>query len=160
MIQIKKTKVTNGHFLPSSGIWRLTESTLSRSAFIGAILIFNNTSHFSNFRLLQLMQSIEDVIIKSIISVEFPVNSACKMFVPHRRNCFELYGFDILIDSDLKPWLLEVNLSPSLNCDSPIDMKIKSAMLVDLLNLIGVPAMDPVLKRAQFNQKVPYQSLM
>ena len=102
----------------------------------------------------QLMQSIEDVIIKSIISVEFPVNSACKMFVPHRRNCFELYGFDILIDSDLKPWLLEVNLSPSLNCDTPIDMKIKSALLCDLLNLIGIPAVDPVLKRAQFNQKV------
>ena len=76
------------------------------------------------------------------------------MFVPHRRNCFELYGFDILIDSDLKPWLLEVNLSPSLNCDTPIDMKIKSALLCDLLNLIGIPAVDPVLKRAQFNQKV------
>ena len=81
-------------------------------------------------------QNIEDVIIKSIISVEFPVNSACKMFVPHRRNCFELYGFDILIDSDLKPWLLEVNLSPSLNCDTVIDMKIKSALICDLLNLV------------------------
>ena len=57
--------------------------------------------------------------------MEFPVNSACKMFVPHKRNCFELYGFDILIDSDLKPWLLEVNLSPSLNCEAPIDLKIK-----------------------------------
>ena len=53
------------------------------------------------------------------------MNSACKMFVPHKRNCFELYGFDILIDSDLKPWLLEVNLSPSLNCEAPIDLKIK-----------------------------------
>ena len=82
------------------------------------------------------------------------------MFVPHRRNCFELYGFDILIDSDLKPWLLEVNLSPSLNCDTPIDMKIKSALLCDLLNLIGIPAVDPVLKRAQFNQKVSTMKLI
>jgi len=116
------------------------------------------------------MQTIEDIIIKSIISVEFPVNSACKMFVPHKRNCFELYGFDILIDSDLKvrnfclvsrinrnslqPWLLEVNLSPSLNCDAPLDMKIKSAMICDLLNLTGLPAVDPILRRAQFNRKV------
>ena len=67
---------------------------------------------------------------QSIISVEFPVNSACKMFVPHKRNCFELYGFDILIDSDLKPWLLEVNLSPSLNCEAPIDLKIKVRELI------------------------------
>ena len=84
----------------------------------------------------QLMASIEDVIIKSIISVEFSVNSACKMFVPHRNNCFELYGFDILVDSNLKPWLLEVNMSPSLNTDSPIDMKIKSNLLCDLFTLV------------------------
>ena len=90
----------------------------------------------NNIDTIGLMQNIEDVIIKSIISVEFPVNSACKMFVPHRRNCFELYGFDILIDSDLKPWLLEVNLSPSLNCDTPIDMKIKSALVREIIGII------------------------
>jgi len=108
----------------------------------------------NNIDTVQLMQSIEDVIIKSILSVEFPVNSASKMFVPHRNNCFELYGFDILIDSDLKPWLIEVNLSPSLNTEAPIDMKIKSAMISDLLSVVGIPAIDPVLKRAQFNQKI------
>ena len=102
----------------------------------------------------QLMQAIEDIIIKSIVSVEFSVNSACKMFVPHRNNCFEVYGFDILVDSNLKPWLLEVNMSPSLNTDSAIDMKIKSSMLCDLFTLIGVPAVDPVLKRAQFEQQL------
>jgi hypothetical protein len=61
----------------------------------------------------------------------------------------ELYGFDILIDSSLKPWLLEVNLSPSLGCDSPLDVRVKSAMLVDLLTLVGLPTIDPVLRRAK-----------
>jgi hypothetical protein len=58
----------------------------------------------------------------------------------------ELYGFDILIDSNLKPWLLEVNLSPSLGCDSPLDVRLKSAMLADLLTLVGIPAVDPILR--------------
>lgn len=61
-------------------------------------------------------------------------------------SCTELYGFDILIDENLKPWLLEVNLSPSLNCDSPLDVRLKSAMLADLLTLVGIPAVDPVLR--------------
>lgn len=58
----------------------------------------------------------------------------------------ELYGFDILIDSHLKPWLLEVNLSPSLGCDTPLDVRLKSAMLADLLTLIGIPAVDPIVR--------------
>jgi tubulin polyglutamylase TTLL5 len=44
----------------------------------------------------------------------------------YRSNCFEVFGFDILIDSDLKPWILEVNLNPSFATDSPLDFKIKS----------------------------------
>ena len=42
-----------------------------------------------------------------------------------------------MVDYKLNPWLLEVNLSPSLACDSPLDQKIKSNMISDLFNLAG-----------------------
>jgi tubulin polyglutamylase TTLL4 len=61
----------------------------------------------------------------------------------HRNNCFELYGFDVLIDETLKPWLLEVNVCPSLSSTSPLDSKIKHTLLTDTFNLIGV---QPPLK--------------
>jgi tubulin polyglutamylase TTLL5 len=88
-----------------------------------------------------LFERIEEVIVKTLISVETQVTTACEMFVPSkRRNCFELFGFDILIDESLRPWLLEVNFSPSLACDTPLDLKIKSRVISDLLNLAGVRA--------------------
>ena len=56
----------------------------------------------------------------------------------HRTNCYELFGFDILIDSDLKPWLLEVNVCPSLSSSSPLDKQIKTMLLSDVLHIIGM----------------------
>jgi hypothetical protein len=35
-----------------------------------------------------LMMRIEDVVIKTIISVELSIATACKMFMPYRGNCF------------------------------------------------------------------------
>lgn len=92
------------------------------------------------------MAQIEDIVVKAILASANSVITACQMFVPNQNNCFELFGFDILIDEKLKPWLLEVNLSPSLGCDTPLDMRLKSAMLADLLTLVGLPAVDPMLK--------------
>lgn len=85
-----------------------------------------------------MMMRIEDIVIKTIISIEHKVFKACEQHVPFRNNCFDLLGFDILIDSDLRPWLLEVNLSPSLACETDIDFKIKSQLVAEVLNLVGV----------------------
>uniref|UniRef100_A0A663DSZ2 Tubulin--tyrosine ligase-like protein 5 n=1 Tax=Aquila chrysaetos chrysaetos TaxID=223781 RepID=A0A663DSZ2_AQUCH len=84
-----------------------------------------------------LMANVEDLIIKTVVSAELAIATACKTFLSHRGSCFELYGFDVLIDDTLKPWLLEVNLSPSLACDAPLDLKIKASMLSDMFTLVG-----------------------
>jgi hypothetical protein len=52
-----------------------------------------------------------------------------------QANCFELLGFDVMVDRQLKPWLIEVNSSPSLACETPLDMHVKGALVRDLLQL-------------------------
>lgn len=100
----------------------------------------------------KLMANIEDLIIKSMFACAQSINAACRMFVPNGNNCFELYGFDILIDDSLKPWLLEINLSPSMGIDSPLDTKVKASLITDLLTLIGIPAYSPMM-RAHYDTK-------
>ncbi|XP_063296407.1 tubulin polyglutamylase TTLL5 [Pelobates fuscus] len=90
-----------------------------------------------------LMSQIEDLITKTVISAEGSIASTCRSLIAHRGNCFELYGFDVLVDEKLKPWLLEVNLSPSLGCDAPLDLKVKASVISDMLTLIGVECRDP-----------------
>lgn len=89
-----------------------------------------------------LWSKIYDIIIKVIITGEYPITKKMKNSNINQKNWFELYGFDILLDSDLKPWLLEINLSPSLGTDSPLDYHIKSSLLIDTFNLVGVRKFD------------------
>uniref|UniRef100_A0A673V4Z2 Tubulin tyrosine ligase like 1 n=1 Tax=Suricata suricatta TaxID=37032 RepID=A0A673V4Z2_SURSU len=54
------------------------------------------------------------------------------------KHCFECYGYDIIIDDKLKPWLIEVNASPSLTSSTANDRILKYNLINDTLN-IAVP---------------------
>ena len=81
---------------------------------------------------------IRDVIIKSILSVEPIIANNMQRASRSRHLCFELYGYDVILDNDLKPWLLEVNVLPSYSSSSNLDKKIKTTLLSDVFNTLGV----------------------
>ncbi|KAL0274184.1 UNVERIFIED_CONTAM: hypothetical protein PYX00_006665 [Menopon gallinae] len=59
------------------------------------------------------------------------------------RHCFECYGYDIIIDNKLKPWLIEVNASPSLTSTTVNDRILKHKLIDNILSVVlppdGVP---------------------
>ncbi|XP_072206061.1 probable tubulin polyglutamylase TTLL9 isoform X6 [Excalfactoria chinensis] len=77
-----------------------------------------------------LFADMDNIFIKSLQSVQ-------KVIISDKR-CFELYGYDILIDQDLKPWLLEVNASPSLAASSQEDYELKCHLLEDTLHVVDM----------------------
>ena len=89
-----------------------------------------------------MFHKIEDIAIKTILSAEPQYYNSIIRSTKYHDSCFELYGFDILLDSDLKPWLMEVNVCPSLNSSSPLDKKVKSMLLSDLLHIVGISPYD------------------
>lgn len=93
---------------------------------------------------------IKDVVIKTLIAVEVEIVSKTVSLTKHKDNCYELYGFDILLDSSLKPWLLEVNVAPSLSSGSILDKQIKTALMCDIFTLVGVLPYDrTILKKEE-----------
>ncbi|XP_021272147.1 probable tubulin polyglutamylase TTLL9 isoform X3 [Numida meleagris] len=77
-----------------------------------------------------LFADMDNIFIKSLQSVQKVIISD--------KHCFELYGYDILIDQDLKPWLLEVNASPSLVASSQEDYELKCHLLEDTLHIVDM----------------------
>ncbi|XP_075131915.1 tubulin polyglutamylase TTLL13 [Leptodactylus fuscus] len=93
----------------------------------------------------KLWEDIEDVVIKTLISAHPILKHNYRTCFPNHiagSACFEILGFDILVDRKLKPWLLEVNHSPSFTTDSRLDREVKDALLHDTLNLINLRACD------------------
>nr|KAF6399270.1 hypothetical protein HJG59_010157 [Molossus molossus] len=90
---------------------------------------------------------IEDIIIKTIISAHSVLRHNYRTCFPQHLSggtcaCFEILGFDILLDHKLKPWLLEVNHSPSFTTDSRLDREVKDALLCDAMILVNLRGCD------------------
>ncbi|XP_026151395.1 tubulin monoglutamylase TTLL4 isoform X2 [Mastacembelus armatus] len=94
-----------------------------------------------------IWEKIKDIIIKTVIASDPYVNNLMKMHVRSPYSCHELFGFDIMLDENLKPWILEVNISPSLHSNTALDASIKGQMIRDLLNLAGfrIPQREDVV---------------
>lgn len=79
----------------------------------------------------KLFNSITWLIVHSLRAVQ-PVMAS-------DRHCFECYGYDIIVDNTLKPWLVEVNASPSLTSTTVNDRILKYKLIDNILSIVLPP---------------------
>eukprot|EP00939_MAST-03C_sp_MAST-3C-sp1_P002190 g2190.t1 len=88
----------------------------------------------------KIRTSIDECIIKSLLCADDHIK--------YQSCAFEVFGYDILIDSELRPWLVEVNASPSMGCLNDLDRRVKRALIRDTVALVDpLPVDVNVLRR-------------
>uniref|UniRef100_A0A3B4ABJ8 Tubulin tyrosine ligase-like family, member 7 n=1 Tax=Periophthalmus magnuspinnatus TaxID=409849 RepID=A0A3B4ABJ8_9GOBI len=97
---------------------------------------------------------ISELVVKTLIVAEPHVLHAYRMCRPGQPPgsdsvCFEVLGFDIILDRKLKPWLLEINRAPSFGTDQRIDYDVKRGALLNALQLLNIRASDKKRNLAQ-----------
>lgn len=81
-----------------------------------------------------MWRAVDDIVVKTCIAAEPAMQAAYEKYVPDgvkaqpHAGVFQLFGFDVMLDANLRPWLLEVNLDPALATDSPLDLKVRGAV--------------------------------
>lgn len=83
------------------------------------------------------------MITKTLCSIQ-PILAhqyrSCQSEDYYNHMCFEILGLDIIIDSKGRPYLLEVNHTPSFSTDTPLDHELKSTVIEDSIKLMNVTA--------------------
>ena len=118
-----------------------------------ATSVNDETSHKRSFRKVlkrlrkeendvdKMMGEIKDLIVKTLIPAQPELAHNYRTCQPsdlENMMCFQILGFDILLDKQCKPYLLEVNHAPSFATDSPLDYEIKHSLFADTFRLLDM----------------------
>ncbi|XP_029038482.2 tubulin monoglutamylase TTLL4-like [Osmia bicornis bicornis] len=104
--------------------------------------LWNYLSTMEGVNILELWNKIKDLTIKTMISAEAALVNASKKTTLSSYNFYQLFGFDVLLDGQYRPWLLEVNDYPSMEPDTPLCKLVKGQLAKDYLNLVGFHVPD------------------
>lgn len=106
-----------------------------------------------------LWKDIEDAIALTVLSAGSFIRHGSQMQCPMigYPRCFQLLGFDVLLDQSLQPWILEVNYRPSLETGTTAEKTLKVRMLKDLMSIAAPYRTAEQAVRSQNKKFTPQQ---
>ena len=103
-----------------------------------SLQVYENYCKENGINYNHIRKQMADIAIKSLLSVVDQFYDRIKEYGTIDRNHFKLFGFDFLLDDNLKVHLLEINDRPSLIMGDINDRKLKPQLVADCLNIAGI----------------------
>jgi hypothetical protein len=78
----------------------------------------------------------EDIVEDMKFVIAKTIDSVKRKLDPNKRNgCFEILGYDFMVDNDMTVWLIEVNTNPCLDESSSLLKSLLPRILDDAFKL-------------------------
>ena len=89
----------------------------------------------------------KDIFPEIIKIIALTANSVKgKINLTNRSNCFEIFGYDFILDINYRPFLLEINTNPGYEESSPLIKMLVPRMIDDALKLTVDKEFEPEYK--------------
>jgi len=94
----------------------------------------------------KIQNDMECAVIKAVIAGMEKIRDNHQRHTSLIRNAYEFLGIDLVLDENLNPYVLEVNVSPGMNAnDSELDHFMKIEVLLDVYNMARIVDCDPTI---------------
>jgi len=92
-------------------------------------------NHFLEQKIIESGEEFDQKVVKRLDEICRLAFESVKDKLERKFGCFELFGFDFMLDEDLNPHLIEVNTNPALFTDTSVQKAIMPKLVDDSIKL-------------------------